>query len=29
MAKISGQRKIYEVINKRITGLLEKGAKGC
>ena len=25
MAKISGQRKIYEMINNRITSLLEKG----
>ncbi len=25
MAKVSGQRKIYEMINNRIIGLLEKG----
>ena len=25
MAKVSGQRKIYEMINNRIMGLLEKG----
>ena len=25
MAKISGQRKIYEMINNRITSFLEKG----